>query len=531
MDVKISVPAQHQQQAHYNESQIYLPLPEQPQIALRKPSIKPDLTDDKIIPPSSTLSPGFPSFNESSNKKHESNSVISQQVVGACQGDKVPIKSWIVAFGGFCGFTVLYGVMDSMGAIESYIAEHELKNTSPSVVGWIFSIFMIIGLGLMFITGTIYDRFGAKFPLYIGSMMMFVGLFTMASCTQIYQFILAFSVLCGLSLAVMTSPLTGIIPLYFPPNKTALASALLSTGGSIGGSVYPVVLRKLYTRFGFLWAMRIFAFMNFFLLVLCCILVTVNNDKKPHMIKIEAEESKNSFVTTTTEEQLKFSDNDFETHFQNKSIFKKIIHIMHDSLDLSALKDPQFLCISLGVLFAEGTIIVIFTYIASYAISVGVSENTAYLLLTIMNVIGIPSRWITGIVADRYGKFNTMIIMSLFSTIILFIILLPFGQKSKPALYLFIVLIGIFSCSVFTLTPACLAQVTKVNVFGRRYGTMYLVAAIGNFFIPISGAIIGKGTATNYNNYAIFTGVTAFCGTLCWYFARWLAVKNEWVVY
>lgn len=410
------------------------------------------------------------------------------------------LKAWLVTFGSFCGCTVVFGIMDSIGAIEAYLSKNQLADVSASTVGWIFSLFIIFGFGCIFITGQIFDKIGAKIPMVVGTALMFLGLFTTANSSTVWQFILSFSVTSGIACGIMLAPLVGILPQYFD-KRIGLASAITSMGGSVGGTIYPVMLRRLYSTVGYVWAMRIFAFVNLGLLVLACIFVAA---------RIEP---------TVSEE------------YKQKSLGGKILDCLTKSLDMRSFFEWQFCLVTAATLFSEAAIVIIVTYFASYASVQGASENTAYFLLTLINLVGIPARWATGMLADKFGKFNVMTIMVYCMGIVLFVILLPFGHHIG-ALYAFAVCFGIVSCSVFTLTPVCLAQITRVDSFGKRYGTMYLIATLGNMFIPAGGAIIGSHSSrSGFDNYVIFAGVVCLVGGSFWLVARYVGVKARLVCY
>lgn len=59
-----------------------------------------------------------------------------------------------------------------------------------------------------------------------------------------------------------------------------MAYGILSTGSSIGGVIYPIMISRLIPKVGFGWAMRIAAFLILFLLILA--IVTVKSRFPPN---------------------------------------------------------------------------------------------------------------------------------------------------------------------------------------------------------------------------------------------------------
>ena len=66
--------------------------------------------------------------------------------------DKFPdggLEANIVLLGSFIGLIADFGIANALGAIESYIALHQLAGVPKSTLGWIFSLH----LGFMYFFG------------------------------------------------------------------------------------------------------------------------------------------------------------------------------------------------------------------------------------------------------------------------------------------------------------------------------------------------------------------------------------------
>lgn len=86
-------------------------------------------------------------------------------------------------------------------------------------------------------------------------------------------------------------------------------------------------------------------------------------------------------------------------------------------------------------------------------------------------------RYIAGLVADHYGRFNSMtvsILISLFATLALW---LP-ANHSIILFYVMVPVFGFGSGSVMSLAPVCIGELCKVSEYGQRYGTSYSVVGI-----------------------------------------------------
>lgn len=398
-------------------------------------------------------------------------------------------KAYSVVLGAFFGLTSAFGLLNVAGVIQTYISENQLEEVDESTIGWIFSINTFITFTTCILSGTYFDRNGARGLIITGALFTVGGLLATANCTKVWHFILGFSLPCGIGIGLTASPLVGSVSHYFN-KKRGLMNSLASTGGSVGGIVFPFMLRKLYAEVGFEWALRIFAFVH---LACYCVAVVLVRERLPHVT--------------------------------DKGTFKDRIHTYVTCVDFKGLRDSKFLFCVLGCVFAECSALSIATYFASYARGHGFSLSGSYLLISLGHIGGIPGRWITGYYSDIIGRFNVMIGTALVNGIFTLIILLPFADKHPFVLYVYTVFWGFATGSVFSLLAVCCGQISKTEEFGRRYGTMYSVVACGTLVvIVICGAIIGEGSLTNYRNFIIFSTMTSFASAACYIISKMFCV-------
>lgn len=206
---------------------------------------------------------------------------------------------------------------------------------------------------------------------------------------------------------------------------------------------------------------------------------------------------------------------------------KQITSYFTSSIDFKSLRDMRFTFCVLAILFSEMSLTTALTYLPAYALAQGISEDNAYLLVTLMNVVGIFGRFIPNLFADHYGEFNIMIITSIVATLLCLVFWLPFG-KYHAVLYFFCMAFSFFTSSIFSLTPVCLSQISKTNQFGTRFSTMYFFVSFGNLVsVPIAGAIIGKESLQEYNYFVVYCSLVSVVGAGCWLTSRYYIVKNK----
>jgi MFS family permease len=85
-------------------------------------------------------------------------------------------------------------------------------------------------------------------------------------------------------------------------------------------------------------------------------------------------------------------------------------------------------------------------------------------------------RWMTGYLSDRYGRFNVMGILILFTFLTAFVIQYSFGNH-LAAIYVFAALFGFGSGSFISLAPVCLRRICKAKEFGGWYGSCFCIVS------------------------------------------------------
>lgn len=157
----------------------------------------------------------------------------------------------------------------------------------------------------------------------------------------------------------------------------------------------------------------------------------------------------------------------------------------------------------------------------------------AYQLLAISNAASCVGRYVAGDMADRFGRYNTMIVslsLCLTSTSCFFLpdALSP-GLQSTALLVTFVVLFGFVSGSNVSLAPICLGQLCETQEYGRYFATSYTVASFGCLIsIPIAGGLLDVSESEGRRRYTAAIGYTSasyLVAVLCFLWVR-LRIKG-----
>jgi MFS family permease len=102
------------------------------------------------------------------------------------------------------------------------------------------------GIGM----GRLVDRFGVRLPLTLGAIMLGLGYTAAAMATTFWQFVLAQSLLIGmLGSSVAFGPLVADVSRWFT-RRRGIAVAIVASGNYLAGAVWPPILQHSFASFG-----------------------------------------------------------------------------------------------------------------------------------------------------------------------------------------------------------------------------------------------------------------------------------------
>lgn len=96
------------------------------------------------------------------------------------------LKGWLVVFGSFCAMMSLYGLINSAAVFESYFRTHQLTEYNPSEIGWIFSLYLFLVFFVGIQVGPIFDQFGPRLLVAVGSTLVVLSLLLLSWCEGAY---------------------------------------------------------------------------------------------------------------------------------------------------------------------------------------------------------------------------------------------------------------------------------------------------------------------------------------------------------
>ncbi|KAJ5522438.1 hypothetical protein N7527_006553 [Penicillium freii] len=383
-------------------------------------------------------------------------------------------QAWLVVLGAFCGLFVSFGWINCIGVFQEYYQSHQLSEFSTSTVTWITSLetFMMFLCGPIF--GTMFDSYGPRWILLLGTILHVFGLMMASLSTDYYQFILAQGICSPIGASAIFNASVNSVSTWFAKRR-GFALGVTASGSSLGGVIFPIMVTQLIPKVGFPWAMRICAFLILFMLGIANLTLKSRLPHRPKPFDIM------NFVRPLAE--LKF-----------------------------ALTLAGAFCFFWGMFLP-------FTFVITQAERYGMSANLAGYLLPILNASSIFGRTLPGYLADKIGRYNMMVITTFFSSILVLALWLP-SRGNVPTI-LFSALYGFGSGAFVSLAPALIAQISDLRQVGVRNGTFFAIISFAALTgTPIGGALVPDVLHGDYTRLQIFCGVVMIVGSVLFVFAR-----------
>ncbi|KAL0255002.1 hypothetical protein SLS55_009527 [Diplodia seriata] len=381
--------------------------------------------------------------------------------------------AWLCVLGGFCALFCSFGWINCIGVFQEYYQTHQLSQYSPSTISWIPSCeaFMMFFGGP--IIGKLYDNYGPRWILLVGSFLHVFGLMMASLSSQYYQFILSQGIVSAMGASAIFYPAMSTNATWFF-RRRALAFGLMAAGSSIGGVIFPIMVSHLIPQVGFPWTMRICAFLILFLMLIANLTIKSRIPPTPKpLAPIE-------FV-------LPF-------------------------------KEMPFLFLTIGsFLFFMGMFLPI-NYLIVQATAEGMSARLAGYLIPILNALSLFGRVLPGYVGDKVGRYNVMLVLCSLTAVLDLALWIP--ASGNAALIVFAAAYGFGSGAFVSMAPALIAQISDVRKIGVRSGAMFAVISIAALVSnPIAGAIV-QAEGGSFTGLQVFCGVMQIAGAVFIFFSR-----------
>ncbi|KAF2707188.1 MFS general substrate transporter [Pleomassaria siparia CBS 279.74] len=386
-------------------------------------------------------------------------------------------RAWVQVFCAWLAIMNTWGFVNSFGAFQPYY--EEILPQSPSMISWIgstqASLLFILGL----FSGRALDAGLFRPTIILGITLQLVGIFTMSLAKNYWQLLLTQGICTGVGGGLFFVPVMGLVSTYFAKRR-GMAIGIVTSGNSLGGIIYPLVVREMLPKVGFGWTVRVLGFIN------VVALVVVIAFMKPRL------PPRNSGPL----------------------------------VDWDALKDRPYVLQVLGFCCLIPPVYFGFYYIASFARDeLHMPYAHSLNLVILINGSGIPTRVFIGMIADRYGLMNTIAVTLFIDAICIFSWL---AVSTLPSYYVFTAFYGAASAAFQALFPTSVTTLSNdITKTGTRLGMAFTVIGIAALVGgPIAGLLVkGRG---GYTSAICWAGASTVLGMGLGVTARGLKYGWRW---
>ncbi|KAJ7186746.1 major facilitator superfamily domain-containing protein [Mycena filopes] len=347
------------------------------------------------------------------------------------------LGAWAAVAGGFMIYMAGLGYFNAYGVYQDFYVREFMTKYSPAEIAWIGSCQIAIQFVLGLPVGKLFDAGYFRLPH-----LLLLALDAQPRKTE--SVFLTQGVGMGFGLGLTFLPALGVAAHHFS-RRRGLAMGIMTSGASVGGIVFPIMLNHLLFRRGFVVGVRATAALITALMFLANVLI------RPRYPK-------------------------------NQPTSKASIRII--------LTDgPYMIFVAAGLFIMLGIFYPIF-YLQLYAIKQGIREKIAFDTISLINAGGVAGRVIPNFLADRVGSFNVIIpVIFLAAGCVLAMLAVALNSGEIIAISL---LYGMMNAGFVSMSPALLAELsTDRSEIGTRMGLWFsFTAAAAMAGQPLSGALI-----------------------------------------
>jgi len=374
---------------------------------------------------------------------------------------KEPPYAWVVVWATFTCLALIFGVSYSFAAFfESFAVEFSAQRAD---VSWIFGlsgfVYFVMGAG----GGMLADRFGPRIVCSAGMALIALGLLATSWATSLLTVYVSYGLLVGLGIALVYTPSIASVQPWFTTRR-GLAGGIASSGVGAGTLLVPVLVAMAIGPMPWREAMQVLALGVLVLGLLAAALLR----------RAPAAPSSGSGGSAT-------------------------------GLTLrETLRSPTFRWLYLATVLASPVMFIPFAHVSASARDLGLGEAFAVGLVGLIGVGSLVGRFAIGLLADRLGRAQTLVLMqlSMGASYVLW-----GAAGGQFLLMIFALWFGLSYGSIVSLLPAICMDYFGGRSVASVVGTLYSGAAFGNLLGPVlAGAV--------FDHSGHYLGVMAVCGVL-----------------
>ncbi|MBT3226287.1 MAG: MFS transporter [Deltaproteobacteria bacterium] len=404
---------------------------------------------------------------------------------------------WVIIGIGFINLAIAFGIWYSFSVF--FLAIIKDFGWSRAVTSSIFSIFIICHATMGVLTGHLQDRFGPRWVIPFGSVLLAAALILTSRAQELWHFYLAYSFFAsiGVSLIGFTSH-SAFLPNWFE-RKRGLAVGIAMSGIGFGMLVLVPILEKIITFYSWRTAYLCAAAAVLFLVAPLNLLFARKSPAEMNLSP-DGDSSHKKSEGVTPKRAIEILDRDWAgrdwTLF--KAMGKKQFWFLTSA----------FFCISFAY---QSTLM----HSVSAMVDGGLTQQTATLFFGILGIAGSGGKILFGFLSDIYGREQISTAGGAIAALGI-ACLITAGSGNIVLPLLFALLFGIGYGSAAPLLPSVSADIFS----GRAFGVIFAMIGIGGGLGGSCGAFVSGLIRDMSDDYSISLSMSivslAISCTLIW---------------
>lgn len=381
-------------------------------------------------------------------------------------------RGWEVVAAGSLVLFVVYALQFSFG--EFRLAATEAEGWSQTSLSAIFAVYVALYSGLSALSGLATDRWGPRVTVATGSFLLCGGYLLMASAGSLVVVVIALAVIAPIGMSCSWVPVNATAVRWFV-RRRGIASAIVTSGGSVGNIVGPPLAAALIVSTGWRSALSIMAAGGLVLLLVAAALLV----RSPEAVGLHPDGLDEAPLGS-------IDDDDRSTAQASRSGPFWLMLTMYS--------------LSFVVLFIP------FVHGSAFAVGLGVSRITAATVISSIGIGGLCGRLLVGWLSDRTDR-RRAIVVALGLEVVAFTGLAL--AQGLTLLYPAAVAFGFGYGGSVAVFPALVADYFGRTNAGAIVGRMFALAGATAAIGPYVAALIFDASGSYRAAFAIAAGCNA----------------------
>ncbi|KAG7407846.1 putative peptide chain release factor 1 [Fusarium oxysporum f. sp. rapae] len=277
------------------------------------------------------------------------------------------LQAWLQVVTGHLVAFNSWGYLISFGIFQPYYESQ--FSLPPSTISWIGSLEVCLIFFIGTFSGRAFDAGYYRTALAVGLFLQILAIFMTSIASSYWQVLLAQGICQGLGNGIIFAPTIANMSTYFTSKKTIAISAG-ACGAGTGGIVFPLIAQQLLPKIGFRWTVRVMG-----------LVVAVSS----MIIMIIA-----------------------KTRLKARKAGPLV--------EWAAFKEPAYVLFAAAMFFTLWPTWISYNYARQYTTDkLSGSASDSFLILIVINAVGIPGRMISAFLADRLFGAIPVFIPTIFS--------------------------------------------------------------------------------------------------------------------